>query len=70
MGTVYNFCTGHASLDGRTPAVAAGLVAERWTLVNLFTYRVPPPAWVPPKRRGRKPPQAPAAHASVGTTEG
>lgn len=53
VGTVYNFCTPHASLDGQTPAVAAGLVPQRWTPGELFTYRVPLPAWVPPKSRGR-----------------
>jgi hypothetical protein len=53
VGTVYNFCTPHTSLDGCTPAVAAGLVADRWTLGDLFSYRIPLPAWVPPTRRGR-----------------
>lgn len=63
----YNFCTVHMSLrleatEGsgrkwheRTPAMAAGLTDHCWTLEELLSYRVPPPAWVPPKRRGRPP---------------
>ena len=59
VGTVYNFCTFHQSLttgDHRpqTPAMAAGLVTHRWTVHELLRYRVPPPPWQPPKRRGRR----------------
>lgn len=65
MGTVYNFCTEHASLRvpgvigghkwlPRTPAMAAGLAAQRWSVGELLSYRVPPPRWTPPKRRGPK----------------
>ncbi len=66
MGTVYNFCTEHQSLRvggvvgghkwlGRTPAMAAGITDHCWTLQELLWYRVPPPRWTPPKRRGRPP---------------
>ena len=49
VGTVYNFCTYHDSLllhsDSstkcpRTPAMAAGLTDQRWTLHDLLTYKV------------------------------
>jgi transposase-like protein/IS1 family transposase len=49
VGTVYNFCTYHDSLllqdaSGtkcpRTPAMAAGLTDQRWTLHDLLTYKV------------------------------
>ena len=66
VGTVYNFCTYHHSLRvsfalslrsqrwlQRTPAIAAGLTDHRWTIDELFTFKVPPPRWSPPKRRGR-----------------
>ena len=55
VGTVYNFCTPHASLNGRTPALAAGLTDTCWTAADLLHYKVPPPPWQPPKRRGRPP---------------
>lgn len=59
VGTVYNFCTEHASLrqrDGtrRTPAMAAGITDHCWSLGELLWRRVPPPPWQPPKRRGRR----------------
>jgi transposase-like protein len=65
MGTIYNFCTDHDSLrlagpDGgpkwlpRTPAMAAGITDHRWSVADLLAYRVPPPPWLPPKRRGRR----------------
>jgi len=64
VGTVYNFCTEHQSLRlpglvgghkwlGRTPAMAAGLTTHCWSVKELLSYRVPPPRWRPPKRRGR-----------------
>ncbi len=66
VGTVYNFCTYHASLrvpllvgsrgrrDGvqRTPAMAAALTDHGWTVQELMLYWVPLPRWTPPKRRG------------------
>lgn len=62
LGCVYNFCRHHCALrlpdksDGqRTPAMAAGLTDHCWSVLELMTFRVPPPPFVPPKRRGRKP---------------
>jgi transposase-like protein len=69
VGCCYNWCWPHESLrlaapagNGRhwlerTPAMAAGLTDQPWTLRDLLHYRVPPPAWVAPKRRGRPPKQ-------------
>lgn len=65
VGAVYNFCTNHDSLrrpggaEGprwqlRTPAMAAGITDHRWSVAELLWYRVPPPPWRPPKRRGRR----------------
>jgi len=66
VGCIYNFCTYHDSLRvafflakggqrwlQRTPAIAAGLTDHLWTMEELFTFKVPPPRWTPPKRRGR-----------------
>jgi transposase-like protein len=58
VGTLYNFCTAHSSLttDDRrrqTPAMAAGITDHIWTVSELLHYRVPPPRWTPPRRRGR-----------------
>lgn len=71
VGCVYNFCTWHESLrlplyfyEGwrerrrwvpRTPAMAAGLTDHRWTVFELLSFKVPPPPYVIPKRRGRPP---------------
>lgn len=52
VGTVYNFVSAHRSLDGQTPAQAAGITDYRWTVAELLTFRVPLPAM---KRRGRPP---------------
>jgi transposase-like protein len=69
VGSCYNFCWYHDSLrerarlgaplkwDERTPAMAAGLTDHQWTMCELLTYQVPPPPWIPPKRRGRPPKQ-------------
>lgn len=58
MGTLYNFCTPHQSLqkEGRsqTPAMASGITDHIWTVRELLTYKVPPPQWTPPKKRGRR----------------
>ncbi|MFL5802052.1 MAG: hypothetical protein ACJ8CR_09975 [Roseiflexaceae bacterium] len=59
VGTVYNFCTTHASLTTeangqRTPAMAAGISDHVWSVGELLHYRVPPPQWEPPRRRGRR----------------
>jgi transposase-like protein len=56
VGTVYNFCTPHASLghaQQMTPAMAAGITNHCWTMQELLSFQVPLPVWVPPKRRGR-----------------
>lgn len=67
VGTVYNFCTFHHSLRlplligsrgrvhwvPRTPAMAARITDHCWTVQELMLFRVPPPRWIPPKRRGR-----------------
>jgi transposase-like protein len=57
IGTVYNFCTPHASLahaDGETTAaMAAGITDHCWSVRELLSYHVPPPRWTPPKQRGR-----------------
>lgn len=70
VGCSYNFCWYHESLrlvtppgegrkgQERTPAMAAGLADHRWTMLELLSHQVPPPAWVAPKRRGRPPKQA------------
>ena len=57
IGTVYNFCTPHASLPhargATTPAMAAGITDHCWTVQELLSFHVPPPRWTPPKQRGR-----------------
>lgn len=66
IGCMYNFCVYHKSLRlplhlpkkrthwvKRTPAIAAGLSDHRWSVSELLSFRVPPPRWTPPKRRGR-----------------
>jgi transposase-like protein len=70
VGCAYNFCWLHESLrlaapigaswkwQERTPAMAAGLTARRWTMRELLRYQVPLPPWVAPKRRGRPPKRA------------
>jgi len=68
MGSVYNFCTVHHALRlpnfddptrprwlGRTPAMASGLTDHLWTVQELLAFKVAPPLYVPPKRRGRPP---------------
>lgn len=65
LGCVHNFCRYHDSLAlelvlphgrrwlRRTPAIAAQLTDHCWTMPELLSYKLPPPAWEPPKRRGR-----------------
>ena len=67
VGVAYNFCWEHTALrqvgiingairvQGRTPAMAAGLADHPWTFTELLTYQVPPPVWLASKRRGRPP---------------
>jgi len=62
VGTVYNFCTPHASrrevagkaVRDRTPAMAAGITRQCWSVRELLLYHVPPARWTPPKKRGRR----------------
>jgi transposase-like protein len=59
IGTVYNFCSPHASLtlpeqECRTPAMAAGITDHCWSVSELLHRQVPLPRWQPPKRRGRR----------------
>ena len=66
VGTLYNFCAVHQSLRcklwiterryrwvQRTPAMAARLTDHQWSVSELFWFRIPPPRWTPPLRRGR-----------------
>src|SRR6266851_9699272 len=56
VGTVYNFCTPHESLNSvqkTTPAMAAGITDHCWTMHELLSFHVPLSRWAPPKRRGR-----------------
>src|SRR2546429_7317714 len=56
VGTVYNFCTPHESLNSvqqTTPAMAAGITDHRWTNHELLSLHVPPPRWNPPNQPGR-----------------
>ena len=60
IACTYNFCWPHQELSttkhsGRpcTPAMAAGLTDHVWSVWEVLTYKVAPPAWVEPKRRGR-----------------
>lgn len=68
VGTLYNFCVPHHSLRlpiwlskrrkhwvQRTPAMATGLTDHIWTVEQLMTFKIAPPSYVPPKRRGRPP---------------
>lgn len=66
LGTTYNFCTVHHSLRQpnfdqphlprwlpQTPAMASGLTDHVWTVHELLSFKLPPPPFIPPKRRGR-----------------
>ncbi len=60
IGCTYNFCWPHQELSTRkhhgracTPAMAAGLTDHVWSVGEVLTYKVAPPAWVQSKRRGR-----------------
>ena len=67
VGCYYNLCAVHHSLRirlavgrhghrwvQRTPAMAAEITDHIWTAEELLMYKVPPPRWTPPKRRGRR----------------
>jgi IS1 family transposase len=65
FGTTYNFCWPHHELskpahEGRacTPAMAAGLTDHIWSVEELLSYKIAPPPWVEPTRRGRRKQQA------------
>jgi IS1 family transposase len=60
IGCTYNWCFPHHELStpkhlgsACTPAMAAGLTDHVWSFGEVLTYKVAPPAWVQPKRRGR-----------------
>jgi len=57
IGTVYNFCTPHASLGhtsrGTTPAMAAGITDHCWSVQAWLSYPVPPLRGTPPTQCGR-----------------
>lgn len=68
VGVVYNFCVPHRELrlanydrpeigrwQKRSPAMASGLSDHIWSIAELLKYKVVPPPFVPPKRRGRPP---------------
>ncbi len=67
LGCTYNFCWPHHELSrtapdeatgkrawvARTPAMASSLTDHVWSVFELVSYRVAPPPWIAPKRRGR-----------------
>ena len=72
MGSVYNFCRFHDMLSfpdrsHRTPAMAAGLTNHPWSIRELLSFKVAPPPFVPPLRRGPKPKALVAAFVPVTT---
>ncbi len=65
IGCSYNFCFPHHELSKTkhvgspcTPAMAAGLSDHVWSVCELLSYRIAPPPWSEPKRRGRPGKQA------------
>jgi hypothetical protein len=66
LGTTYNFCTLHHALRlpnfdnaalprwrQQPPAMAAGLTDHVWSIHERLAFKIAPPPFVPPKRRGR-----------------
>lgn len=64
VGSTYNFCCVHQTLERRigpealgrqrqTPAMASGLTDHLWSMQELVQYQIAPPPWCAPKRRGR-----------------
>lgn len=66
VGCTYNFCWPHRELSRRvartqgrrgevllSPAMAAGLTDHLWSVRDVLTFRIAPPPFVAPKRRGR-----------------
>lgn len=65
IGCSYNFCVVHHELSKPshlgspcTPAMAAGLSDHVWSVFELLSYRIAPPPWLKPKRRGHPGKQA------------
>ena len=67
VGCTYNFCFPHHELSRRlaktqgrgtdaliTPAMASGLTDHIWSIRELLFYRIPPSAWIAPKKRKYK----------------
>jgi transposase-like protein/IS1 family transposase len=59
IGCSYNFCFAHHELSKAkhwgmacTPAMASGLTDHVWSVGQLLTYKLAPPPWVEPSRRG------------------
>lgn len=74
IGCVYNFCIVHDELSSSrhkgsptTPAMAAGLSTHVWSVHELLTFRVAPPPWIEPKRRGRPPKEQATARTRMST---
>jgi transposase-like protein len=63
IGCVYNFCSPHDELSKSktkggfgfpcTPAMASGITDHIWSVRELLTYKIPPPPFTAPKKRGR-----------------
>jgi len=63
IGCVYNFCTPHDELSKSktkggcgfscTPAMASSITDHIWSVRELLTYKIPPPPFTAPKKRGR-----------------
>jgi hypothetical protein len=66
VGCTYNWCWPHHELSRRlarargrkgeillSPAMAAGLTDHLWSVREILTFRIAPPPYVAPKRRGR-----------------
>jgi len=66
VGCTYNLCWPHhelsrraAKVQGRkgevsiTPAMASGLTDHVWSIGDVLLFRIAPPEWIAPKRRGR-----------------
>jgi IS1 family transposase len=77
VGCVYNWCIVHDELSSSqhfgsptTPAMAAGLAARPWSVKEVLLFKVAPPAWVEPKRRGRPRRSAHAHRPSVSKRPG
>jgi IS1 family transposase len=60
IGCSYNFCFPHQELSKTkhigtpcTPAMVAGLTDHVWSIFELLSYRIAPPLWGKPKKRGK-----------------